>query len=84
MEKKIFRKLVCILRQICYNLVIENVDVAAAVFREGLGSVVRQNSVNSNDCILLDQNFILHNISQEIRYWTSLHCMNKNIDGSLD
>ena len=42
------------------------IDVAAAIFQESLGSVDLQNSVSSNDCILLKQNFVPNNISQEI------------------
>ena len=40
------------------------VDVAAVFFRESLGSVVRQNRVSSNDCILLNQKFVLNNYSR--------------------
>ena len=54
------------------------------LFSVSLSSIVRENRVSSNDCNLLNQNFVLNNISQEVRYWSNLHCVNKKIDSSLD
>ena len=65
-------------------LIIRADHIAAAVFRESLGTVARQNKVSSYDCILLNQNFVLSNISRKTRYWSNIHCKNKKVDSSLD